>query len=75
MAIIVLSPRGESCHFGHPSVDAAVDMSEHPKMVRSDATRQAQTDRDQIIEKLNKQYANVLEQLKAKELKTCHVKC
>ncbi|KAL3723192.1 hypothetical protein ACJRO7_035380 [Eucalyptus globulus] len=56
MAIIVLSPRGESFYFGHPSMDAA-----------------AQTDRDQFLEKLNKRYANVLEQMKvgikgAKEL-------
>ncbi|XP_039158468.1 agamous-like MADS-box protein AGL62 [Eucalyptus grandis] len=73
MAIIVLSPGGEPFYFGHPSVDVAVDMREHPKMASIDATRQAQTDRDQILKKLNKQYAYVLEQLKvgmkgAKEL-------
>ncbi|XP_010030754.2 agamous-like MADS-box protein AGL62 [Eucalyptus grandis] len=65
MAIIVLSPRGKPFYFGHPSVDATVDMREHPKMACIDATQQAQTDRQQILEKLNKQYADVLEQLKA----------
>ncbi|KAK3413279.1 hypothetical protein EUGRSUZ_I01846 [Eucalyptus grandis] len=64
MAINVLSPRGESFYFGHPSVDVAVNMHEHPKMAHIDATRQAQTDREQFLEKLNKQYANVLEQMK-----------
>ncbi|KAL3723188.1 hypothetical protein ACJRO7_035376 [Eucalyptus globulus] len=53
MAIIVLSPTGKPFYFGHPS------------MACIDATRQAQIDRQQIPEKLNKQYADVLEQLKA----------
>ncbi|XP_039158469.1 agamous-like MADS-box protein AGL62 [Eucalyptus grandis] len=65
MAVIVLSPRGKPFYFGHPSVDATVDKREHPKMACIDATQQAQTDRQQILEKLNKQYVDVLEQLKA----------
>ncbi|XP_056169860.1 agamous-like MADS-box protein AGL62 [Syzygium oleosum] len=73
MAIIVLSPRGKPFYFGHPSVDAVLDRFEHPKMACIDAIQQAQTDRAQVLEKMNKQYADVLEQLKvgmegAKEL-------
>ncbi|KAL3723193.1 hypothetical protein ACJRO7_035381 [Eucalyptus globulus] len=63
MGIIVLSPRGKPFYFGHSPVDAAY----------IDAIQQAQTDRDQILEEMNKQYADVLKQLKvgmkgAKEL-------
>ncbi|XP_030553580.2 agamous-like MADS-box protein AGL62 [Rhodamnia argentea] len=65
MAPILLSLRGKPFYFGHPSADAVRDRSEGPKMACIDANQQDETDGDKNLEELNKQYADLLEQLKA----------
>ncbi|XP_010030494.2 agamous-like MADS-box protein AGL61 [Eucalyptus grandis] len=66
MAIILFSPSGKPFSFGHPSVDAVLDRFEHPQTVCPTVT-QAQTNGDQTLVELNRQYADVLERLEAEK--------
>ncbi|XP_048128472.1 agamous-like MADS-box protein AGL61 [Rhodamnia argentea] len=67
MALILFSPSGQPFSFGHPSVGAILDRFEHPQTACPPATQQAQANGDQTLAELNKQYADVLEQLKAEK--------
>lgn len=64
IAIILFSPSGMPFSFGHPSVGAVLDRFENPKAYGNTASQQVQTNGDQTLDELNKQYADVLERLK-----------
>ncbi|XP_056161112.1 agamous-like MADS-box protein AGL61 [Syzygium oleosum] len=65
MSIILFSSSGKLFSFGHPSVGAVLDRFEHPKTACTAGSQQSQTNGDQTLVELNKQYVDVLEQLKA----------
>ncbi|KAI6699411.1 hypothetical protein NL676_013735 [Syzygium grande] len=65
MSIILFSCNGKLFSFGHPSVGTVLDRFEHPKTACTAGSQQSQTNGDQTLIELNKQYVDVLEQLKA----------
>ncbi|KAI3442354.1 uncharacterized protein J3R85_001300 [Psidium guajava] len=67
MALILFSPSGQPFSFGHPSVGAILDRFERRQTACPTATQQAQANGDQTLVELNKQIADVLEQLKAEK--------